>query len=455
MINPEFMVKEKSAAVCGGAFGDEGKGRIVDELVNRYAREGSVVVYGSNGGANAGHTVEFHDGRRVALHQLPSGVFSENATVVLGKGKVIHPGDLAEEIRQVREVSQGKIKAEILIDDLATLSLDTHRADEAVDKQWYDGGRGATGRGISPAYADILLRHPLQVRDLISFDEEKIRRHYCYYEAKLAGLNARLSEMEVPTLEGGTTQVGSIEEFVRRLRVQRDALAPYCSHVVDFVHDQWDNRDTAWVFEFSQAIGLDWRIGVYPDVTASDTTIRGVLYSAGIRPEEIRYRIGVIKATYMSSVGTRQLPTMMEGPLAEKIREDAHEYGATTRRPRGIAHLDLEALQYFAKMGDLNYLALTHMDICYPNTPVKVCVGYEKKLGGGRVQYEPDQVALNKVKPVYLEFNPWDGEAVRKATKPSELPKEAKEFLYFVSEFMNLPIFMVTTGPRREQGIIF
>ena len=153
-------MRKNSYAFCGGAFGDEGKGKIVDEYVNLLSSNNEVVVYRDNGGANAGHTIELENGQRLALHQLPSGVVSKNATVILGKGMVLHPGDLLAEIQSVKALVGDSTHGTIMIDEMATLSLDTHRAFESVLSKWQTG-YAATGRGISPAYADILFRLPL------------------------------------------------------------------------------------------------------------------------------------------------------------------------------------------------------------------------------------------------------------------------------------------------------
>jgi hypothetical protein len=164
-------------------------------------------------------------------------------------------------------------------------------------------------------------------------------------------------------------------------------------------------------------------------------------------------RAGVIKATYMSSVGSRVLPTLMKGELADRIRTDAHEYGATTKRPRDIAYLDLPALRYFAKVGNIDRLVLTHMDVIYDDEPVKVCVGY--KLGKATVGYRPDQEFLNTVEPIYKELKPWNAEKLHAAKTRAELPKEAKVFLEMIEKEIGVPVLMITTGPQRDQGILF
>lgn len=450
-----MKIRKNSFAFGGGAYGDEGKGRIVDKYVSDWAKKGEVVVYRDNGGANAGHTVEFEDGQRVALHQLPSGVFVSGVRVIAGKGMVLHPGDLVEEINQVKQVSGGKLKSEIVIDEMAVLSLDTHRAFEAVLKEWQEGGKGATGRGIGPAYADVLLRHPLRMRDLARFDEEKIRKHYQLYDALIKGLGSNLAEVLVPSLgKDEKLPVGSIENFVNGLKESRDQLIPYIAGVYDLIKEKWADERCAFVFEKGQAVGLDPRFGVYPDVTASDTTFGGILMSTEgiVFPEQIELRAATIKATYMSSVGIRRLPTMMEEGLANRIREDAHEYGATTKRPRGIAYLDLPTIKYFGSVGQANCLVLTHMDIVYPNVPIKVCVGYE--INGKSVGYRPDQDYLNLVTPRYVELPTWDKEKVNQTKSTKDLPVEAIKFLDFVSEQTGLRVHMITTGPKREQGFI-
>jgi len=449
MANPE---KDDSVGFGGGAFGDEGKGKLVDAQAMQFFGEGKeVVVYRPNGGPNAGHNVEFED-KRFVFHQLPSGVFIEGATVILGRGMVIHPADLVEEIEQAEDLIGHQLPARVLIDVKTPLALDTHRAFEFALKQSQEGGRGATGRGIAPAYADILLRQALRVEDLV--DEKKLKEHYQLYQKLMAGLGLDLKEITVPTLAGEKAAVGTEEVFVRNLISQAEKLGPYQGQVFDFLQSSWPDERKAFVFEMAQAVGLDSRFGVYPDVTASDCTFGGIFSATEgiVDPRQIKIRAGVIKATYMSSVGSRRLPTRFEDQLAVRIREDAHEYGATTKRPRGIAWLDLPALKFFARAGDFTHLAVTHLDIAYPDAPILVCVEYHDKKTGQKVGYRPYQDYLDGVDPVYKEFKPWEAQQVRQARNPEELPEEAKDYLRFLSDQLELPFYMVTTGPKREQG---
>lgn len=448
-----MKIRKHSYAICGGAYGDEGKGRIVDMLVFDLAKRGPVVVYRDNGGANAGHTVEFANGERIAFHLLPSGVFIKGATVVLGKEMVIHPEDLLEELQQIKAVTVTKDRATVKIDELALLSLDTHRAFESVLKEWQSGGKGSTGRGIAPAYADVLLRHPLRMRDIVEFDEKKISSHYEMYSSLIEGLGQKMAKVSVPRLTGKPVLVGSKASFIKTLREQGEKLAPYTSDLGDWLSKRWEDKKWGFVFEKAQAVGLDFRWGVYPDVTASDTTFEGIFSATEglVDPASIAVRAGVIKATYMSSVGSRKLPTLMEEPLSNQIRLDAHEYGATTKRPRDIAYLDLPAIRYFCKVGRIQELMLTHMDISYPEVPVKVCIGY--KQGSKSVSFRPDQEFLNTVKPVYTEFESWDTALLRKAKTKQTLPKEARAFLKFIEKEIGVPITLITTGAKRKEFV--
>jgi adenylosuccinate synthase len=437
----------RTVAVAGGAFGDEGKGRIVDELCARFVREGTPpLVIRWNGGANAGHTV-IVNGERVALHQLPSGALRESVTVVLGKGMVIHPADLLTEIRRVGP-HRGQSPARIYLHARASLALDTHRAYESVLLRWHSGGSGATGRGIAPAYADVLLRHPVRVADLFAPDwESRLSRHYDLYAALVSGLAHDLSAVNVPMLGGDPIPVGARADFLARLRAQREALTQYLTLTTTIPAPS----GTPIIFEGAQAIGLDLRFGVYPDVTASDPTFDGILNGTegAFRPENIAVRAGALKATYTSSVGARRLPTHMPELLASRIREDAHEYGATTRRPRDIAYIDLPCLGYFARVSGMTHLILTHLDIAYPDTPIRVCVGYTDAQGQPAA-YQPDQDYLNGVTPHYLDLPTWDGAAIRNATRLDQLPKSALQYIAFLCGALGLQPFMATTGPDRD-----
>jgi len=446
--------RKNSVAIVGGVLGDEGKGRIADEITADFLKKHKTVLhYRDNGGSNAGHTVVIGD-TTIALHELGAGVLQKNCTAVLGKEMVLHPEDLVAEIEEAKEaVGKKKIPSKLLIDEMAFLCLDTHRAYEAVLKMKSTGSMGATGRGIAPAYADIVYRHPLRMRDLVSRNwKEKVKNHYKLYQSLVKGFGYTLSSLEVPRLGKKNIKVGSYNKMIARLEEARKVIKPFVGSAFDEVQKTWLS-DTPVVFEKAQALGLDKRWGVYPDITASNCSFDGIFSSTeGVVDDmDIAAKIATIKATYSSSVGSRILPTAMEEKLAHKIREDANEYGATTKRPRDIAYIDLPMISYLFKVGRVEYLAATHLDIAYPEVPIKVCIAY--KLGNKEVGYRPDQEYLDKVKPVYIELPSWDGSLTEETKNIKDLPKEALQYLAFITQSLNAKLLVATTGPRRDQTI--
>ena len=447
--------RPNSIAIIGGALGDEGKGRAADEITTKLLTNHSKLVhYRDNGGANAGHTVKFKN-TKVVMHQLGASVLQKKATVVMGKEMVIHPEDLVTEIKMVNRILKTKtLPAKLMIDEMAFLCLDTHRAFEAVLKMRSTGSKGATGRGIAPAYADVIYRQPLRMRDLISRNwKEKFTDHYKLYQQLISGCGFKIAAIEIPLLEKDNIKLGSLKTMLARLEKSRKILKPYIQNVNNFLNLSWHNTEVAFVIEKAQALGLDKRWGVYPDVTASNCDYDGIFSSSEgmINPNELAVKAATIKATYTSSVGSRVLPTAMNKKLAERIRKDANEYGATTGRPRDIAHIDLPMLSFLFAVSHTEELIMTHLDISYPEVPIKVCVAYT--IDGKEVQYRPDQEYLDKVKPIWVELPAWDGEAVKKAKKLRELPKAAQQYIKFISLSLGATPFMITTGPKRDQTI--
>lgn len=448
LYQPPTGSRPNSIAIEGGAFGDEGKGKIVDELCTILRKtHGALTIYRWNGGANAGHTIIVGD-RKIALHQLPSGALTPGATVILGKGMVLHPGDLVTEIDSVRQLLGGEFPARLLIDEQAVLSLDTHRAFEGAIKVWQGGGAGSTGRGISPAYADVLYRHPVRVRDLVASDwAETLGTHYDFYAAWTRGLGAELATYEVPALQHGPSEVGTRDEFLEKLASKREILVRYTGDVYSLVQATWRDATIPFVFEGAQAVGLDARYGIYPDITASDPTFHGILHSTEgvVDPAQIAIRAATIKATYTSSVGIRRLPTVMEPVLAQRIREDANEYGSTTKRPRDIACIDLPCLRFYARVSGATHLVLTHLDIAYPDTPIRVCLKYADDL-----PYRPDQRYLDTVQPQYVELPSWDGAAVTAVDTVEGLPTAAHQYIALLTQALATPPLYATNGPARH-----
>lgn len=451
--------RPNSVAVIGAFFGDEGKGRITDEITDFFINQQGfekIILYRDNGGANAGHTISFN-GKKIGLHQIGSGIFHKGCQVILGKGMVIHPTDLLDEINEIKQVfGFEKLPAELLVDSMAVLSLDTHRAFELVLNALSNeslGSSASTGRGISPAYADVLFRFPLRVRDLLSEDwEETFSEHYDRYNMWIGGMGVDIKNVTVQRFRGRKIKIQSKAQFIENLSLARTLIKPYVFDVYDLIKEVWFS-DTPFIFEKAQAIGLDHRWGVYPDISASNCCLDGIAYSTEgiIQPKDISARLGVIKSTYSSSVGKRLVPTIMEEKSANKIQEIAGEFGTTTGRPRDILNLDLVMLKYFCKASDIEELVFTHMDIVF-DEPIKVCIDYKKN--GKKTKYRPDQEHLQNIQPVYKSFEPWKASSLKQAANYDSLPQPAKDFIAFVCSYTETKPALLTYGADRNETMM-
>ncbi len=449
--------RANSVAVIGAILGDEGKGRITDELTSYFLKRfKKVIVYRDNGGANAGHTISMN-GKKIGLHQIGSGILQKGCVVILGKGMVIHPIDLLEEIREIKKVFEfKKLPAKLMIDEMAVLNLDTHRAFELALKEGNSsslGSKAATGRGIAPSYADVLYRFPLRLRDLYRENwKELFKEHYERYNNWIKGVGIDMKELTVRRFGKGEEIIGSEKVFIKNIERIREELKQYIHPMYEYISKEWKS-ETPFIFEKAQAIGLDQRWALYPDCSASNCCLDGITSSTEgiIDSKDISGKFGVIKSTYTSSVGKRKLPTIMEEKAAQRIRDDAYEYGTTTGRPRDIAHMDLVMLKYFCDVSDIEELVYTHMDIVY-ESPVKVCIKYMK---GNKVSYyRPDQEFLDDISPVYKSLKPWDVEALKKVKKYKDTQENVRIFIDYISKYTRTTPVMITFGPDRNDTII-
>lgn len=455
--------RPNSTAIQGAQWGDEGKAKFADKIADEYVEKGLTCVdYSVSGGANAGHRIEINqeNGQRIAinLHQLPSGVFNQNVFAILGNNKVINPQGLVYEISKVKELSGGTIKSAIKVSSTATLALPTHQAFEFALKSTKDVGKGATGQGISPAYADRTLRQELYVKDLIDGKFEAFEKHYDYFNQIIGSLGVNMSEVLIPVFtdnKGEKQTVGTKEFFISRLKEYRENLLPYVEDVYDFVKQAWSNPNQyAFLFEMSQGVGIHPTYGVKPDITASDPSFIGIDSSTEgiVNHLEIEHRIGISKL-YCSSVGSRKLPTEMPEDLANWYRDNFHEFGGTTGRPRDIAFPDLVATAFFAKVSHANEIAISHMDAIKPDTDIKLCTKYLQKGTGQETVYRPYQWWLDQVEPQYTEIPAWSPEKISSAKSYNEIPAEAKDYLKLLFKETQCKPVLLGTGPERDQII--
>jgi adenylosuccinate synthase len=459
-----IQTRPNSTAIQGAQWGDEGKAKFADKIADEYVEKGLVCVdYSVSGGANAGHRIEINqnNGEKIAinLHQLPSGVFNQNVYAILGNNKVINPQGLVYEIGKVKELSKGTIPSTIKVSSTATLALPTHQAFEFALKSTKDIGKGATGQGISPAYADRTLRQELYVKDLIDGKFELFEKHYDYFNQIISSLDLNMAEILIPifsdTPGGKKETVGSKQNFISNLKKYRETLLPYIEDVYEFVKQAWaDPKKYAFLFEMSQGVGIHPTYGVKPDITASDPSFIGIDSSTEglVNHLEIEHRIGISKL-YCSSVGARKLPTQMPEDLANWYRDTFHEFGGTTGRPRDIAFPDLVATAFYAKVSHANEIAISHMDAIKPNTNLKLCTGYKLKSTGEKIGYRPYQWWMDQIEPQYQELPSWDTDKISSAKNYDEIPIEAKEYLKFLLKETQCQPVLLGTGPERDQII--
>ena len=507
----EMVAREHSAAFVGLMFGDEGKGRFVDNKIDAMLDIPDVnIVYvvRFQGGSNAGHTLQ-HGEQRMAVHQVPSGILYPEAVGIMDQGMVIHPENLKVEIEDIED-RVGDLRGKLFLSEKAVLCTDLERAEEIFNRV-LSGGRsdGGTSMGISPSYAGSLDRTGLSIKDFFQDRDEKgtwrekMAARYDYYERYFGAFGYDLKDMEVPDLRATrqnktatTRKVGTKEEFLDRLEevrtwfLERDRDMGERRMIQDTLvihHEIFNNAHIGVVLEGSQAIGLDKALGNRPDVTSSDTTVNGIIAGTGLwRPQDIAQRVGVFKLTYTSKVPDRAMPTQIQlpedfpkrVPQGQNVKDflqiylDAHistlnpdqihaiwvimyayEVGTTTGRFRGIHYLDLPMARYNARMGGIEMLGGTHLDVARVDEagnpePILVCTHYTRN--GEVVPYRPGLEYAKGVTPHYVELPGWDGREVANAKSFDELPENAKKFLAFMQRRIGVPIVAVTTGPARE-----
>ncbi len=482
------LSREHTVAIVGAQLGDEGKGRIVDNKLEQILSIPGIqmaYVVRFQGGSNAGHTVYTPEGVKIPLHQVPSCINEERAVGIMDSGMVINMEALKTEIED-GEAIVGDLRNRLYLSAEAKLVTDLERAEEVVNRFKSSGkSGGGTGMGISPTYANDLSRLGTHVKDLMAENwREVYAARYDRYAKEFAVHDFEIETMQVPDLRATrdqkkavTRNLGSMDEFLDRLEsvrnwyIERDASQPDKPSMIQNTfmmhHRMYQNLNAGVLFEGAQAVGLHHALGRLPDVTSSDTSINGTAAGTQLwRAQDIREKIGVMKITYMSSVGSAHMRTDLmlprgkvedAGMLSEEqlyglwIREEAHEYGTTTGRPRDICLLDLEMMRYNIRMGGIEMLAGTHLDIAREDMPLKVCTHYVDKTTGERVPYQPGVWHQENLRPVFIDLPGWDGAEAQKARTFDELPDNAKKFLSFVQAQTATPITAVTNGPHRDQ----
>jgi adenylosuccinate synthase len=421
--------------IIGAQWGDEGKGKVVDLLADRFD-----IVARYQGGHNAGHSVYVGD-KAFVLRLLPSGIIHEDSTCVLGNGMVIDPKAFFEEVDQM--TSQGiSINPERLkVSSRAHLIMPYHRAlDHTSEERLGNEKIGTTLRGIGPAYEDKAGRRGIRVSDALVPELLKLR------------IERNLEEANRIIVLYGREPLRSDEIFAE-ISVLAERLRPFVTETSHFFAEA-KKQNKKILLEGAQATLLDVDHGTYPYVTSSNPTAGGAAVGAGIPPHHITGVLGIVR-TYATRVGEGPFPTEMldeEEDMANLIRARGNEYGSVTKRPRRCGWFDAVATRYAAELNGFNSVALTKLDVLDALAEIKVCVGYE--IDGKKVDTFPAvSLDLARIKPVYETLEGWQSETVG-TTKIEDLPAKAREYVDFLSNSIGVEIGLISTGPERDQTII-
>lgn len=417
-------------AIVGANWGDEGKGKITDVLA-----ETSDIVVRFQGGANAGHTIINNYGR-FSLHLMPSGIFYNHTTSVLGNGVALDIEKFCEELKSI--VDAGVPTPKILVSNRAQVMMPYHVLFDTLEEARLAGkSYGSTKSGIAPFFSDKYAKIGLQVSEL--FDEEVLQdRLHKVIEIK----NAILRELyHAPEI--------NYDELLEEMHRQRDMIAPYVTDTSKFLREALKEGKTV-LLEGQLGTMKDPDHGIYPMVTSSSTLAAYGAVGAGIPPYEIKDIVAVTKA-YSSAVGAGDFISELFGEEADELRRrggDKGEFGATTGRPRRVGWYDAVASKYGCQLQSATEVALTVLDVLGYLKEIKVCVGYE--IDGKVTTDFPVTPLLNKAKPVYETLPGWNCD-IRGIKNYDELPENCKNYIDFIEKHIETPITMVSNGPERHE----
>lgn len=419
-------------AIVGANWGDEGKGKITDML-----GEKSDIIVRFQGGSNAGHTI-INDYGKFALHLLPSGVFYQHTTCIIGNGVALNIPYLQKEIDEI--VSKGVPKPHILVSDRAQILMPYHIDFDAYEEERLGGKSfGSTKSGIAPFYSDKYAKIGFQVSEL--FDDD-ILKEKVYRVAEMK--NVMLEHMyHKPLIDP--------EELLKTLHEYRDIVEPYVADTSLFISNALKEGKTV-LLEGQLGSLKDPDFGIYPMVTSSSTLAAYGAIGAGIPPYEIKDIITVVKA-YSSAVGAGEFVSEIFGDEADELRRrggDGGEFGATTGRPRRMGWFDAVASRYGCRMQGATEVALTVLDVLGYLDEIPVCVGYE--IDGEVTRDFPVTAKLAKAKPVYKVLPGWK-EEIRGITEYDKLPENCRKYIEFIEKEIEYPITMISNGPGRDDII--
>ncbi len=444
--------------IVGAQWGDEGKGKITDLLAER---AGTIVRF--QGGNNAGHTI-VRGGETFKFHLIPSGILYPEKTCVIGNGVVLDPAVLLREIDGLKR--QGIAVGNLRISANAHLIMPYHvLLDTAGETKLGKLSIGTTRRGIGPCYADKALRLGIRVQDLL--DEKILRtkiraalepKQQALRELSVQRRKRRKEAGEDPDKDGGEADGGMPDPRLDLHTMTEEhvnfghRLEPHIADTAKLCWDALDGGGTV-IFEGAQATLLDLDHGTYPFVTSSNPIAGAACVGAGVGPTDITEVWGIAKA-YATRVGAGPFPTELEDEVGERMVERGREFGTTTGRRRRCGWIDLVALRYAVRLNRMDSLAITKLDVLSGIGPLRVAVRYRSKEGAVLDSFPYHQSILHSATPEYEEL-PGFEEEIGECREPGDLPREARDYLGFISEFVGVPVRLAGVGPDRDQVVWF
>lgn len=419
-------------AIVGANWGDEGKGKITDVMAAQ-----SDVVIRFQGGSNAGHTIINNYGR-FALHQLPSGVFYDHTTNIIGNGVALSVENFIKELGALK--SKG-INPKIYISDRAQIVMPYHILFDVYEEERLSSRKfGSTKSGIAPFYADKFSKIGFQVNEL--FADENVLKDKIEQTMKIK--NAILKNLyHKPEI--------TVDEIFNKLMEYKELIKDYVIDSFDFIYNSIKNNKNI-LLEGQLGALKDTDFGIYPMVTSSNTIAGYGSVGAGIPPYEIKEIITVVKA-YSSAVGAGEFVSEIFGDEAEELRKrggDKGEYGATTGRPRRMGWLDLVATRYGCRVQGTTKIAFTVLDALGYLDEIPVCIGYD--IDGKRVDHFPATTYLKKAKPILKIFPGWKCD-IKGIKNYNDLPENCRNYIEFAEKEIGIPIGIISNGPAREDII--
>jgi adenylosuccinate synthase len=412
--------------ILGMQWGDEGKGKIVDYFAPRYD-----IIARFQGGPNAGHTL-YVDGKKMVLHQIPSGIFHQNTINIIGNGVVLDPITLKRECDAVAAFGID-VKKNLFISERTNIIVPTHRAlDKASEMQKGESKIGSTLKGIGPAYMDKTGRNALRVGDLL---HKNFTTQYIKLRLKHQKLLDNFHFVE--DITAWEEEFFEALEFLRSLNVVNGEY---------FINEQISAGKKV-LAEGAQGSMLDIDFGTFPFVTSSNTISAGVCTGLGVSPRQIGEVMGVTKA-YCTRVGGGPFPTELENETGELLRKTGSEFGATTGRPRRCGWIDLVALRYASMLNGVTQMIMTKADVLDGFEELNMCTAYS--INGETTQQVPYQMNGITINPVLESFAGWNTDTT--SIKTVELlPENMKSYIQFINAYVGAPVTVVSNGPGRDQ----